>query len=308
MPKYITIFGANGFVGRHLVRRLAKTGAIIRIPTRDPEKALRLKPMGDVGQIVPMACSMRNDQTIVNAIKDADLVINLIGILYESGRNTFQSIHVEMAARIARLAKENGVGRFGHMSALGAKIDSHAKYASTKAAGERAVRSFFSDATIFRPSIIFGPEDNFFNLFATLARYSPILPLFGNGITQFQPVYVGDVAEAIVTALDRASACGQVYELGGPQIYTFRGLLELMLYLIKRQRYLLNIPWTLANLQAIFFECLPHPLLTRDQVELLKSDNIISDARALTLGDLGITPTALEVILPTYLHRFEATG
>ena len=196
-PKQITIFGGSGFIGRHTVRRLAGEGAIIRVPTRDPENALVLKPAGNVAQVVPIACNIRSDNSVAAAIGRSDAVINLLGILFERGRNTFEALHVETAARIARLAKEQGATQFIQMSALGADAGSFSVYARSKAAGEQAVRTFFPEAAILRPSIVFGPEDNFFNLFATLARFFPALPLINNGATNFQPVYVGDVAKAI---------------------------------------------------------------------------------------------------------------
>lgn len=306
--KQITIFGGSGFIGRHIVRRLAATGVIIRVPTRDPEKALALKPAGDVGQIVPIPCALRHDTAVARAIGDSDAVINLIGILYENGRATFQSVHVELAARIARLARERGARAFLHMSALGADLQSSSQYARSKAAGEQAVHTFFPDAVIFRPSLVFGPEDNFFNRFASLARFSPALPLIGGGRTQFQPIYVGDIAEATLEGLTRPEIRGKTFMLGGPAVYSFRQLMELMLAETGRHRAFFSVPWGLAKLQAALFELLPHPLLTRDQVELLKTDTIIRDPKAKTLRDLGLTPTALEVILPTYMERFRAGG
>lgn len=304
-PAHITIFGGDGFIGRHLVRRLAKTGAVIRVPTRDPENALRLKPMGDIGLIVPFACSVRNDAAVAEAIGPSDTVINLIGILHQRGRNTFQAMHVETAARIARLAKQNGAKRFIHMSALGASETSKSSYARSKAAGEAAAAAFFPDATILRPSIVFGPEDRFFNLFATLARYLSVLPLIGGGVTKFQPVYVGDVAEAIARALEKPETRGTIYELGGPRVYSFRELLELMMRITGRHRRFVDMPWGIAKAHAALHEILPlpQPLITRDQVELLKSDNILHGGHK-GLRDLGLAPTALEVILPTYLYRF----
>lgn len=300
----ITVFGGSGFIGRHLIRRLAKTGAIIRVPTRDPENALVLKPMGDIGQIVPFACSVRNDDAIAEAIGRSDAVINLIGILYKKGRDTFQTVHVETAARIARLAKQGGAQHLLHMSSLGADGESLSSYARSKAAGERAVRTFFPDAVIIRPSIVFGPGDNFFNMFAKLARISPVLPLIGGGATRFQPVYVGDVAKAMSEVLQRPEARGMAYDLAGPQTYSFRELLELMLHITGQRRCLVGIPWPLAKIQAAIMEHMPHPMLTRDQVELLKTDNVIRNPHGETLRDLGISPMALEVILPAYLSRF----
>ena len=301
----ITVFGASGFIGRHVVRRLAKTGATIRVPTRNPEKALTLKPMGDVGQIVPFFCSTRNDTSVLEAIGQSETVINLIGILFEKGKDNFQSMHVETAARIARLAKERHVKKLIHISALGAKSPSSSKYATSKAFGEQAVKAFFPNVTIIRPSIVFGPEDNFFNLFASLACYLPGLPLIGGGRTKFQPVYVGDVAEAVLAILKNPQAAGKVYELGGPTIYSFRELLELILKEIGRKRCLINLPWSIAKLEASFLQLMPNPLLTRDQVELLKEDNVIMDNNKInTLETLSINPTAVEVIIPTYLKRY----
>ena len=306
--RQITVFGGSGFIGRHLVRHLAPDGAIIRVPTRDLEKALPLKPAGNVGQIVPVFCSTRSDMSVARAIGKSDAVVNLIGIIHERGRNNFQAVHVEAAARIARLAREEGAKSFVHMSALGADAQSASKYARSKAAGEQAVRTFFPDAAIMRPSLVFGPEDGFFNLFASLSRFLPVLPLIGGGGTKFQPVYVGDVASAIRTALVQREAKGRVFELGGPRVYTFRELLELIMEETGRKRVLVNVPWALAKLKATFAQMLPHPILTRDQVELLKIDNVVRDPQAKNLRDLSITPTALEMILPTYMDRFRAGG
>lgn len=306
--KQITIFGGSGFIGRHIVRRLAGEGSVIRVPTRDPESALILKPAGNVGQVVPIACNTRSDTSVATAIGNSDAVINLIGILFERGRNTFEAVHVETAARIARLAKEQGAAQFIQMSALGADPGSLSDYARSKAAGEQAVRTFFPEATILRPSIVFGPEDNFFNLFATLARFFPFLPLINGGKTKFQPVYVGDVAKAVAEILKRPEAEGQIFELGGPRVYSFRELLEIMMSETGRKRRFFNMSWRLAKLNAAFNELLPRPLLTRDQVDLLRNDNVIRTSRAKTFRDLGIAPTALEVILPTYLDRFRAGG
>jgi NADH dehydrogenase len=306
-PHPITIFGATGFIGRHLVRRLAKTGATILAPTREPDKALFLKPMGDVGQIVPMSCDIRSDASVANAVYGAKTVINLVGVLYETRRNSFQSMHVEAPARMARLAKEAGVSRFIQMSALGASENSKSKYARSKAAGESAVHAFFPDATILRPSIVFGPEDNFFNRFASLARIAPALPLIGGGATKFQPVYVGDVGDAIMKCLESKATVGKIFELGGPQVYSFRQLMELMMQITGRKTCLVNVPWGIATLQAAFLGMLPNPLLTSDQVELLKQDNVLNPRKD-GLAALGVAPTAAEVILPTYLRRFGKAG
>ena len=305
--KTATVFGASGFVGRHLVRRLAKTGAVIRAAVRHPVQAGFLKPMGDVGQIVPVGVDIGRDGDLAAAVAGADLVVNLVGILYERGRQRFRGVHAEGAARIARAARAAGVERLVHVSAIGAEAQAASLYARSKAEGEAAMRAEFPGATILRPSIMFGPEDHFFNRFATLARFAPALPLIGGGHTKFQPVYVGDVAEAIMVALLQPQAKGKLFELGGPRIYSFRDLMELTLRATGRDRLLVNLPFGLAKLEAAFLELLPVPPLTRDQVELLKHDNVVAPGAA-TLADLGVAPTAVESILPTYLDRFRAGG
>ncbi|MFY9288352.1 MAG: complex I NDUFA9 subunit family protein [Alphaproteobacteria bacterium] len=302
MPQQITIFGGSGFIGRALIRRLAKTGAIIRVATRDVEKTLPLKPMGNVGQIVPIPCSVRSDTDVAEAIGQSDIVINLLGILFEKGRNNFKALHVEAAARIARTAKERGVKHLIHMSALGADDHAASKYAQSKAAGEQAIKTFYPKATIIRPSIVFGAEDNFFNKFAGLAQLSPALPLIGGGLTKFQPVYVDDVAHAICKVLEKTETAGQLFELGGPQVYSFRQLLEYILEVTHRQRSLINMPWALASFKAIFLQLAPQPMLTCDQVLMLKSDNVVKGGK--TFRDLDMQATALELIVPTYLARF----
>lgn len=305
--KTATIFGASGFLGRHLVRRLAKTGAVIRAAVRHPVAAGYLKPMGDVGQIVPVGVDIGRDRDIEAAVAGSDLVVNLVGILYQRGRQRFQSVQAEGPARIARAAAAAGATSLVHVSAIGADPRSASLYARSKAEGEAAVRDLFPGAVVLRPSIMFGPEDHFFNRFATLARFSPALPLIGGGHTKFQPVYVGDVAEAIMVALRQPQAKGKLYELGGPRIYSFRELMQLVLRETGRERLLVNLPFGLAKLKAAFLELLPVPPLTRDQVELLKRDNVVAPG-ALGLADLGLTPTAVESILPIYLDRFRAGG
>ena len=302
-----TVFGGSGFLGRHLIRRLAKTGAVIRVAVRDPVAANFLKPMGDVGQIVPMRVDIGRDRDIAAAVAGADTVINLVGILYQRGSQRFRTVQAEGPARIARAAAATGARRLVHVSAIGADAHAPALYAQTKAEGETAMRENFAAAVIMRPSIMFGPEDQFFNRFAALTRIAPALPLIGGGHTRFQPVYVGDVADAIMVALQQPQAQGRLYELGGPRIYSFRQLMELMLREIGSHRALVPVPFAIAKLEAAFLEWLPVPPLTRDQVEMLKRDNVVS-AGAATLADLGITPTAVESIIPTYLDRFRTGG
>lgn len=302
-----TVFGGSGFIGRNLIRRLAAQGWLIAAAERDPVRAEFLRPMGGVGQIVPIGVNILDETAVARAVAGADVVVNLVGILYESDKYTFDAVHRAGAERIARLARVAGVRRVVHVSALGADVRSPALYARTKAAGEAAMRAAFPETTILRPSIVFGPEDQFFNRFAGMARLSPVLPLIGGGRTRFQPVYVGDVAAAIFKCLDDPATAARVYELGGPRVYTFRELMELTLAQIGRRRCLVSLPFGLARFEARFLELLPKPLLTRDQVELLKRDNIVGPGAA-TLADLGIRATAVEVILPTYLDRFRVPG
>ncbi|MDQ2104014.1 complex I NDUFA9 subunit family protein [Azospirillum isscasi] len=306
----VTVFGGSGFVGRHLIRRLAKTGAIVRVVSRHPNQANFLKTAGSVGQIVPMAADVKDDRSVARAIQGADTVINLIGTLYERGAWSFQTVHVDAAARIARIAKASGVQRLVHVSAIGADAKAPAAYAKSKAAGEQAVRDAFPGATIIRPSIVFGPEDGIFNKFAAMAQVSPALPLIG-GATRFQPVYVGDLADAIAAAATLDSAVGRTYELGGPRVYTFKELMQLMLQEIRRKRLLVPVPWSVAEKLGGLLEKVPPivaPPLTRDQVEMLKTDNVAAPG-ALGFKDLGIAHlSSCEVVLPTYLSRFIVGG
>ncbi len=304
-----TVFGGSGFIGRHLIRRLAKSGTIVRIASRHPAQANFLKLAGAVGQIVPWAVDVRDDASVARAVQDADIVVNLIGALYETGGWSFETVHVDAPSRIARLAKEAGVGRLVHVSALGADANAESAYARTKAAGEKAVLEAFPEATILRPSIVFGPEDNFFNKFAAMAQVSPVLPLVGGGKTRFQPVSVSDLAEAIDAVLHTDEAKGCTYELGGPNTYTFKELMQLMLKDIARKRLLLPIPWRVSETLGGVMEKVPliAPPLTRDQVEMLKTDNVCS-GRLPGFEQLGIAPASPEVILPTYLSRFIVGG
>jgi len=299
----VTIFGGSGFVGRYLVQKFAERGDLIRVAVRNPLAAQFLKPLGEIGQITLVQSSLSNPNQVEKSIRGADLVINLVGILFEKGSQTFEAIHVEGARCVAEKASQLRVSTFLHMSTLGANRDSRSRYASTKARGEEAVLHHFPEATIFRPSVVFGPEDAFLNRFAQMALISPILPLIGGGKTRFQPVYVGDVAQAFVNVASFKEARGQIYELGGPSIYTFKVLMEFLLTTINRKRMLLPLPFALAKLMATFTQWLPSPPLTCDQVELLKTDNVLSSL-TLTLEDLGIRPQVLEVLAPLYLKRY----
>ena len=307
--KLVTIFGGSGFVGRHLVRRLAKSGARIRVAVRRPNEAHFLKPLGAVGQIMPIQANVRNAASVARAVEGADIVINLVGILVESGRQTFRALQAEGAAKVASAAAAAGVTQYVQMSAIGADPESPSAYARTKAAGEVAAREHMPGATVIRPSIVFGPEDEFFNRFAAMARISPFLPLIGDGSTRFQPVYVADVAEAIARTLENPALGGETYELGGPNVYTFRELMELTLRIIGRKRLLLPLPVPVARAQATMFEMLPliTPPITRDQIAQLTRDNVVAEG-AKTLETLGIDAATAEAIVPTYLYRFRKHG
>src|SRR3954454_4369520 len=306
----VTVFGGSGFLGRHVVRALARAGYRVRPAVRRPDLAGHLQPLGRVGQIHAVQANLRYPASIAAAVRDADVVINLVGILFERGRQRFEAVQAEGAFAVAQATAAAGA-RLVHVSALGANPDSSSLYARSKAAGEAAVLAGVPDATIFRPSIMFGPEDDFFNRFAALARMSPFLPLIGGGETRFQPVFVGDVAQAILKATGGAAKGGTIYELGGPEAKSFKVLMEYVLAVTERKRLLLPIPFALARLQAMVLQLLPTPLLTPDQVELLRRDNIVSAAAAAegrTITDLAIAPAALEAIVPSYLWRFRKTG
>jgi NADH dehydrogenase len=305
--RLITVFGGSGFIGRHLVRRLARAGDRVNVAVRHVEEAKFLKPMGDVGQVTPVRASLTDPAMIASALAGADAVVNLVGILYERGQQSFEAIHHEGAARLAAAAKAAGARRFVQISAIGADLESDSAYQQSKARGEHAVRAAFPESVILRPSVVFGPEDDFFNRFGALALMAPVLPLIGGGHTRFQPVYVGDVADAIMKALDDPATSGKLYELGGPRVYSFRALMEFLLGQIGRKRLLVPLPFAIASIQAFFMELLPKPLLTRDQVIMLRHDNVVS-ADALGLVDLGIVPTAVEAIVPSYLDRFSRGG
>jgi uncharacterized protein YbjT (DUF2867 family) len=306
----VTIFGGSGFLGRHVVQALARRRYRIRVAVRRPELAGHLQPMGSVGQIHAVQANVRHAPSVEAAVRDASIVVNLVGILFERGRQRFDLVQAQGAGTVAQAAAAAGA-RMVHVSAIGADVNARALYARSKAEGEKAVLAATPQATIFRPSIVFGPEDDFFNRFAALARVSPALPLIGGGATKFQPVFVGDVAEAIAKAVDGEARKGTIYELGGPEVLTFRQLMEFTLATIERKRLLVPIPFALAKMQAAILQFMPKPLLTPDQVELLRDDNIVSadaEREGRTLAGLQIVPRAIEAIVPTYLWRFRKTG
>jgi uncharacterized protein YbjT (DUF2867 family) len=311
MARLVTVFGGSGFVGRHVVRALAKRGWRVRVAVRRPDLAGHLQPMGSVGQIMPVQANLRYPDSVMRAVEGADAVVNLVGILFETGRQSFSAVQAEGARTIAKAATRAGITTIVHLSAIGADAESPAVYARTKAAGEAAMRAEAPSTIIMRPSIVFGPEDNFFNQFANLARYLPFLPLIGGGETKFQPVFVGDVAEAVAQALDGKAKSGTTYELGGPEVKSFKEILTYILKETGRDRALIPLPFAIAEIQGRVLQMLPKPLLTHDQVLMLKSDNTVSDAAASdsrTLQGLGIAPDSIEAIVPSYLYRFRKAG
>ena len=313
MSKLVTIFGGSGFVGRYVAQRMAKQGWRVRVAIRRPNEALFVRQYGDVGQVEPVLCNIRDDASVTDVTNGADAVVNCVGILSESGKNTFQGVQASGAARVARISSEQGVVNFVQISAIGANEAALSDYAKTKAFGEAAVLSYFPDATILRPSIIFGPEYQFFNRFAQMATLSPFIPLVG-ATSKFQPVYVGDVALAVEKALLDDSVL-VVYELGGPNIETFSELMNRMLVVIQRRRLMLKVPFFAARImaksldvfKAITFGLFPNNILTQDQVKNLQNDNIVS-VGAKGVADLGINPIAMETVLPDYLWRYRVSG
>jgi NADH dehydrogenase len=307
----VTVFGGSGFLGRSVVRALAKRDYRIRVAVRRPELAGHLQPLGRVGQIHAVQANLRYPASVEAAMRDSHAAINLVGILAESGAQTFDAVQGAGAGTVARAASAVGA-RVVHVSAIGADENSVSHYARAKAAGEKAVLAAVPSATIMRPSVVFGPEDQFTNRFAALARISPMLPLIGGGVTRLQPVYVGDVATAVADAVDGKARAGGIYELGGPEVLTMREIMEIILEITDRKRMLVSLPFGLAKLQALVLQFAPGPLkLTPDQVELLRSDNVVSEeakAAGLTLEGLGITPDSMEAIAPQYLWRFRPAG
>jgi uncharacterized protein YbjT (DUF2867 family) len=306
----VTVFGGSGFLGRHVVRALAQRGYRIRVAVRRPDLAGHLQPLGRVGQIHAVQANLRYPASVEAAARDADALVNLVGILFERGRQKFDAVQAHGAEAVALAAAQLGA-RLVHVSAIGADEKSPAHYARAKALGEKLTLAAMPSAVVLRPSIVFGPEDDFFNKFAGLARFLPALPLIGGGHTRFQPVFAGDVAAAVVAATEGRAKDGQIYELGGPEAKTFKELMQFVLATIERRRLLLPIPFWAARLQASLLQLMPKPLLTPDQVELLHGDITVSDAarrEGRTLEALGIDPVAMEVIVPSYLWRFRKTG
>lgn len=313
MAKLVTIFGGSGFVGRYIARRMAKEGWRVRVAVRRPNEAIFVRPYGVVGQVEPVLANIRDDASVRAAIHGADAVVNCVGILAERGKNKFDKVQTEGAARIARIASEEGAEQLVHVSAIGADVKSPSAYASTKGAGEAAILEAFPRAVILRPSIVFGPEDQFFNRFAAMTRLGPVLPVVGAN-TRFQPVYVDDVAKAAVMGLTGAAKPG-IYELGGPDIHTFRALMQQMLHVIRRRRLIINTPFWIAAIMGTAFDALQvvtlglfhNSLLTRDQVKNLRRDNVVGDGM-MGFDTLGIQPTAMEAVLDDYLWPYRSGG
>ena len=304
--KMACVFGGTGFIGRHVVRRLADQGYTVKVATRVPERAYFLKTCGNVGQIVPFACRSGDEAAIRAAVQGCEVVVNCIGILFEKNKSNFTKIHTELPRAIAKACTAEKVSRLIHISALGCE-DAQSKYGKSKLNGELAVLENFPRATILRPSVVFGAEDDFFNMFGRMVTILPALPLIGGGKTKFQLVYVGDVAAAVLKAAALSETEGQTYELGGPDILTLRGIYERLFAETGRKRMLISLPWGVAKLQGCMMGLLPKPPLTADQVETLKTDNVVT-AEAKTLKDLDIMPTSLDIILPGYLARFKPGG
>ena len=307
----VTVFGGSGFLGRYVVQALAKTGCRIRVAVRRPNYAIHLQTQGSVGQIHAVQANLRYEDSVKRALEGADAAVNLVGILQPSGKQTLDAVHAKGAGLVARAAREAGARALVHVSALGAGPKSRATYARSKARGEELVRENFIQSVILRPAIVFGAEDEFFNRFATMARFTPVLPLFGGGKTRFQPVFVGDVAKAVVAGLDGRARAGVPYELGGPSIYTFREIFRMIGDYTNRKRSYISIPFWIAKLQAAFVQMIPGAPITVDQLRMLQIDNVVSEdaiREARSFKELGIAPQAVETIVPHYLVRFRPKG
>lgn len=313
MSQLVTIYGGSGFIGRYIARRMAKQGWRVRVACRRPNEAMFARTYGVVGQVEPVFCNIRDDGSVASVVQGADAVVNCVGTFDVGGKNSFDNIQVDGAARVARIAADAGVGQFVHISAIGADAEAASEYARSKARGEDAVLAHFPQAVILRPSVIFGSDDQFFNRFASLSRFGPFLPVIG-GATLFQPVYVDDVAKAAESAVLGQCAPG-VYELGGPDRESFRDLMERMLQVVNRRRVIVNIPFFAARILAFVFDMITivsgglikNPAATRDQVKSLGSDNVVSEG-ARTFADLGIQPMDMAAVLPDYLWRFRPSG
>jgi len=305
--KIIAIFGAGGFLGKYLMRELTKLDYRIKVATRNPYLKGYLKPLGNPGQIELFKTNIFNEEDVRKVLRNSDFVINLVGILYETKKQKFNQIHSQFPLLISRLCNELHIKKLVHISALGIKEKHSSKYMQSKLQGEKNIKENFTPSVILRPSIVFGPEDKFFNTFASLAQFSPVLPLVGKGKTKFSPIYVGDVAKAIAKALELNNTDCKIYELGGPENYSFKELMNILLTQIKKKRFLLPISFNVAKLQSYFLQMFSKPLLTPDQVELLKYNNIVTGEHP-TLKDLGISATTIQSILPTYINRFRTGG
>ena len=305
--KIIGIFGSGGFLGKHLMRQLTKSGYRIKVATRNPYLRGYLKPQGNPGQIELFKVNIFSPDNVKNFLKNCDLIINLVGILYETRKQKFYQIHSEFPYLLCNLCNELGIRNLVHISALGVKENNASLYMQSKLQGEKNIQDTFKPSVILRPSVVFGPEDKFFNTFASIAQFSPFLPLIGGGKTKFAPIYVGDVAKAIVKVLELNNSEPKIYELGGPENYSFKELMEILLTEIRKRRFFISIPFNIAKFQSYFLQIIPNPLLTPDQVEMLKYNNIISGDYP-TLKDIGITGTAIQSILPKYIYRFRTGG
>jgi len=305
--KIATIFGATGFIGRHLIRRLTEKDFRIIVATRSPYLHGYLKPLGDPGQIDLERVNLFDEKTLKVLLKNSNVVVNLVGILYETRKQKFENIHSKFPELLSKLCNEHGIEKFIHLSALGINEDVKSMYMRTKLQGEKNILNNFDNSIILRPSIVFGPEDKFFNQFASLSQFLPFLPLIGGGQTKFQPIYVGDVAKAIATILETEEIDNKIYELGGAEIFTFQQLMNILLKEIQKRRFLIPIPFSIAKFMARILQLFPKPLITTDQIEMLKEDNVVSNNYG-TLRDLNIEPTTIESILPHYIYRFRKGG
>ena len=305
--KKIAIFGAGGFIGKHLIRNLTKLDYRIKIATRNPYLKGYLKPLGDPGQIELFKTNIFNQEDVKNVLKNCDLAINLVGILYETKKQKFEDIHAKFPDLLSKLCSELNIKKLVHISALGINETVSSQYMQSKLKGEKNIINNFNRSVILRPSVIFGPEDKFFNQFASIAEFFPALPLIGGGLTYFQPIYVGDIAKSIMAVLEKEEINNNIFELGGPQIFTFKELMKILLKEINKKRFLVPIPFLFAKFQAKILQLLPKPLLTTDQVEMLKYDNIVTNKYP-TLKDLKIIPETIESVLPNYIWRFRKGG